>query len=67
LRDNEVLFEGKVETMKIEQEHVSTALPNNEVGLAFNDHKVRFKPDDIIEVYEETRKTQEIEWLPPGF
>ncbi|KAE9548606.1 hypothetical protein FO519_008180 [Halicephalobus sp. NKZ332] len=67
IRGNEVVYEGRVESLKCENEFVSTAKTNTEVGLALEDKDVRFKDDDTIEVFEEEVIPQKIDWYPAGF
>ena len=67
IRGNEIVFEGKIESLKCENEFVSLAKTKTEVGVALEDKNVRFKEDDTIEVYEEEVIPQTIDWLPAGF
>ena len=65
--------------MKCESEVVDTATTNQEVvlflhlihffqvGVALDNKGIRFKTDDLVEVYEKKEIKQEIAWYPPGF
>lgn len=67
VRDDSVYYEGKVEALKKGGEFVSNATKNTEVGISLNQKDVRFKPDDLVEVYEEIITPCLIDWYPPGF
>ncbi|WKY13289.1 hypothetical protein Q1695_004253 [Nippostrongylus brasiliensis] len=58
---------GEIESMKQQAEIVNNATTNTEVGIALDDKKVRFKEDDLVEVYSRREKPQRIDWNPPGF
>ena len=62
-----MVYEGKVESLKCENEFVSTAKTKTEVGVALDDKNIRFKEDDTIEVYEEEVIPQKVDWSPIGF
>lgn len=62
-----MVYEGFVESLKCENEFVSNAKTNTEVGIALEDKTIKFKPDDTIEVFEEEIIPQKIDWNPRGF
>ncbi|KAI6243637.1 Tr-type G domain-containing protein [Aphelenchoides fujianensis] len=62
----EVVYEGKIESLKHENEFVAEAKINTEVGTV-GDKSIRFKEDDAVEVYEEVTVQRHVEWNPPGF
>jgi translation initiation factor IF-2 len=62
-----VLYEGKVESLKQVDNFVTEAIINTEVGIAIEDKKIRFKPDDQVEVFKEVTRQRQVKWSPPGF
>lgn len=67
VRDEIVIFEGQVESLKKGGEFVATATKNTEVGISLFEKDVRFQADDGVEVYEEIVTSRVIDWNPPGF
>lgn len=63
----EPLYEGTVDSLKQGNEFVTEAKTNTEVGIALPDKAIKFKPDDLIEVYEEVLTKRHVNWKPPGF
>uniref|UniRef100_A0AC35UHR8 Tr-type G domain-containing protein n=1 Tax=Rhabditophanes sp. KR3021 TaxID=114890 RepID=A0AC35UHR8_9BILA len=66
-RQNTPYYEGVVESLKSGNAFVNQVKTNQEVGIALTDKKIRFKEDDLIEVFEQLETPQTIEWMPPGF
>uniref|UniRef100_A0A7E4VST8 Tr-type G domain-containing protein n=1 Tax=Panagrellus redivivus TaxID=6233 RepID=A0A7E4VST8_PANRE len=67
LRGSEIVYEGPVESLKCENEFVSQAKTNTEVGVFLSDKNIRFKEDDTIEVLDKETVPQVIDWHPAGF
>ncbi|KAI6226839.1 Tr-type G domain-containing protein [Aphelenchoides besseyi] len=67
IRKGDIIYEGTIESLKHEEEFVSEAKINTEVGIALGDKSVRFKEDDQVEAYEEVTVERHVNWHPPGF
>jgi translation initiation factor IF-2 len=67
LRGTEVVYEGPIESMKRENDFVTSSSANTGVGLALDRKDIRFKKDDTIEAFDEIVKKRTIDWDPPGF
>ncbi|KAI6210889.1 Tr-type G domain-containing protein [Aphelenchoides besseyi] len=67
IRKGDVVYEGTIESLKHEEEFVTEAKINTEVGIALGDKSIRFKEDDQVEVYEEVTVERHVNWHPPGF
>jgi len=66
-RKGELIFEGKVESLKRVNEFVNEAAMNTEVGISVGNKKIRFKPDDQVEAFKDVTRNRQVNWSPPGF
>ena len=67
LRNGEPFYEGAIVSLKHENEFVAEASSNTEVGIQLASKEARFKPDDVIEAYEEVTVQRYVNWQPLGF
>lgn len=61
IRNNEVLYEGKLSSMKRGQDDISQAKRETECGLSFENF-TDVKEGDVIQTYIRTVKKQDIDW-----
>uniref|UniRef100_A0A0K0G3T5 Translation initiation factor IF-2, mitochondrial (inferred by orthology to a human protein) n=1 Tax=Strongyloides venezuelensis TaxID=75913 RepID=A0A0K0G3T5_STRVS len=66
-RGSKLIYEGNVETFKCGNDFVNEVKTNREVGISIANKDIRFKTDDMIEVYDVVSTPQKIDWDPPGF
>uniref|UniRef100_A0A8D8YTF0 Translation initiation factor IF-2, mitochondrial n=1 Tax=Cacopsylla melanoneura TaxID=428564 RepID=A0A8D8YTF0_9HEMI len=67
VRRGEVLFEGKLDSMKHLKEEVSSIKKEVECGLMLDDHGVEFQAGDTLVCFEKFKVPQVTDWKPPGF
>ncbi|KAL1460962.1 hypothetical protein WDU94_012896 [Cyamophila willieti] len=67
IRKREVLFEGKLESMKHLKEEVSSIKKEVECGLMIDDHSIEFEAGDTLVCFEKFKVPQFTDWKPPGF
>ncbi|KAI5741475.1 hypothetical protein M8J76_014005 [Diaphorina citri] len=67
VRRNEVLFEGKLESMKHLKEEVTSIKKELECGLRLEDPSIEFEPGDTIICFVKNKVPQFTDWNPPGF
>ncbi|XP_026682595.1 translation initiation factor IF-2, mitochondrial [Diaphorina citri] len=67
VRRNEVLFEGKLESMKHLKEEVTSIKKELECGLRLEDPSIEFEPGDTIVCFVKNKVPQFTDWNPPGF
>ncbi|EGI69934.1 PREDICTED: translation initiation factor IF-2, mitochondrial [Acromyrmex echinatior] len=66
MREQEVLFTGKLVSMRHMKNETETIKTNVECGLRFEDPTLSFKTGDILICYQTYQKPQETDW-DPGF
>uniref|UniRef100_A0A1A9ZFP7 Tr-type G domain-containing protein n=1 Tax=Glossina pallidipes TaxID=7398 RepID=A0A1A9ZFP7_GLOPL len=66
LRDNEVLYDGSLESMRHLKNEVDTIKKDVECGLRLKDTKIVPQPSDVIVCYSTRTETQKTDW-DPGF
>lgn len=66
MRNDEVLFDGKMDSMRHLKNEVDTIKKDLECGLRLADFEVEAQPGDVIVCYTTVKKPQETHW-DPGF
>ncbi|XP_011140338.2 translation initiation factor IF-2, mitochondrial isoform X2 [Harpegnathos saltator] len=66
IREQEVLYTGKLTSMKHMKNEIEMIKTNVECGLRFEDPTISFKPGDVVICYQTYQKSQETDW-DPGF
>ncbi|XP_014468945.1 PREDICTED: translation initiation factor IF-2, mitochondrial [Dinoponera quadriceps] len=66
VREQEILFTGKLASMRHMKNETETININVECGLRLEDPTVSFKPGDLLICYQMIEKPQETDW-DPGF
>lgn len=67
VRDDKVIYDGTVESMRKEKIVTDSASRDEEVGIVVEDKTVTFRPGDTVQSYELFKVPQRIDWAPPGF
>lgn len=65
-RNDEVLYDGQIDSMRHLKAEVDTIKKDLECGLRLQDFQVEAKPGDVIVCYTINKKPQETFW-DPGF
>ena len=66
MRNDEVLYDGQIDSMRHLKAEVDTIKKDLECGLRLHDFEVAAKPGDVIVCYAIIQKPQETFW-DPGF
>ncbi|XP_054257631.1 translation initiation factor IF-2, mitochondrial isoform X2 [Macrosteles quadrilineatus] len=66
VRNEEILFEGKLDSMRHLKNEVDTIKTDLECGLRLEDHSLQFKSGDTIICYITHQQPQSLDW-DPGF
>ncbi|KAI8744462.1 translation initiation factor IF-2, mitochondrial-like [Biomphalaria glabrata] len=66
LRNDEIVYTGKMVSLKHFKEEVDSIKKEQECGIGIDDPKFAFEPQDVITTYEIKLVDQEVDWQP-GF
>ena len=66
IRNEEIIFDGNLKSMKHHKEEVDTIKRGTECGLQLQDGEITFLPGDVLVCYEKRMKSQVTTW-DPGF
>ncbi|KOC59717.1 Translation initiation factor IF-2, mitochondrial [Habropoda laboriosa] len=62
LRNNEIIYTGKLESMRHLKEEQTSIETNLECGLRFKDTDISFQPEDIIVCFKIVSQQQSVDW-----
>lgn len=62
MRDEELIYEGKISSLKNLKTEVETIKSGTECGIILDDPDINFKPQDIIISFELEEKEDDVEW-----
>lgn len=66
MRNDEVLYDGQIDSMRHLKAEVDTIKKDLECGLRLHEFEVEAKPGDVVVCYTTIQKPQETFW-DPGF
>ncbi|XP_075223031.1 mitochondrial translation initiation factor 2 isoform X2 [Lycorma delicatula] len=66
IRNNDVIYEGRLHSLRYHKEEVDTIKEDMECGICFEDPSVTFEPGDNIVCFTRNKKEQFTDW-DPGF
>ncbi|XP_053398753.1 translation initiation factor IF-2, mitochondrial-like isoform X2 [Mercenaria mercenaria] len=65
VRNDDIIYDGKLSSLKHHKEEVSSIETNQECGICFNGETVvSFKAGDTVICYKNVQKTQTLDWEP---